>query len=170
MELFPFSFQYLVVYSLSFYSFIVIGLLGCGILFFLPSLWTKTDQEMLLEPTTTSKKVSIQSNLPTINTTFLNVFKYMVKKPILCLLPFFINLGIFNSIQRRYLGYANIWIVSMLNREVEDAGMIGIYMSIYSLVEVLISYPQGYLSDHYGNSIVVYFSFVCEVCIQRGKR
>lgn len=148
----------------------MIGLLGCGILFFLPSLWTKTDQEMLLEPTTTSKKVNIQSNLHTIKTTFLNVFKYMVKKPILCLLPFFINLGIFNSIQRRYLGYANIWIVSMLNREVEDAGMIGIYMSIYSLVEVLISYPQGYLSDHYGNSIVVYFSFVCEVCIQRGKR
>ncbi|KAK8814241.1 hypothetical protein WA158_008103 [Blastocystis sp. Blastoise] len=91
-----------------------------------------------------SKTVLIKRNFYEIKERIVNVGKMLISKPMIYLLPFFLNLGV-----------SNVWIFSMFNRQIDNSSSVGIYMSIYSLIEVLLSYPQGQFTDKYGSKLII---------------
>ena len=57
-----------------------------------------------------------------------------------------------------------MWPSAMFNRQVKDATVLGVAMTVYGLVEVIFSLPFGKLSDNYGNSAVITCGTLFGVC------
>lgn len=54
-----------------------------------------------------------------------------------------------------YLGYQQVFMMSMFTRQILDLKTVGSLMGLYSIVDVVFSFIWGWLSDRYGHVVVV---------------
>ena len=91
------------------------------------------------------------------------VCKLLVSPKMLFILPFIFANGMFPLFPAHSVGYIAIFTPAQVSRQIRDTSIVGLCTAVYSVIEVIFSYVNGFVNDHLGNFWVVLYGTIAQV-------